>query len=87
VKLFDYLSYSRPLVVTDCREQARIVRDAGAGVVTDDSAGAIASGLERVASAGAGGIAQWSANAAAAAEAASWSARASRIVQLLTELR
>ena len=87
VKLFDYLSYSRPLVVTDCREQARIVRDAGAGVVTDDSAGAIASGLERVASAGAGGITEWSANAAAAAVAASWSTRASRIVQLLAELR
>ena len=40
VKLFDYLSYGRPLLVTDCREQARVVREAGAGeIIPDDPAG------------------------------------------------
>ena len=87
VKLFDYLSYARPLVVTDCREQARIVRDADAGLVTGDTVDEIADGLRRVVAAGPDELARWSANASAAAERASWAERAARIVRELTELR
>lgn len=87
IKLFDYLSYGRPLVVTDCLEQARVVRDADAGVVTDDSVAGLAAGLERVAAADADETARWSANATAAARAASWAGRASEIVELLRALR
>ena len=31
IKVMEYLAYDRPLVVTDCLEQAAIVRDAGGG--------------------------------------------------------
>lgn len=87
VKLFDYLSYVRPLIVTDCREQAQVVRESDAGLVAGDAVDDIARAIEQVASAPANRIAEWSSNAAAAARAASWSGRASRIVDLLTELR
>ena len=85
VKLFDYLSYGRPLIVTDCREQARVVRESDAGIVTGDAVDEIARAIEQVASAPADRVADWSSNAAAAARAASWSGRASRIVDLLAE--
>jgi hypothetical protein len=86
VKLFDYLSYGRPLIVTDCREQAQVVRESDAGIVTGDAVDEIARAIEQVASAPADRVAEWSSNAASAARAASWSGRASRIVDLLAEL-
>jgi glycosyltransferase involved in cell wall biosynthesis len=46
VKLFDYLSYGRPLLVTDCREQARVVREAGAGMVVPDDPAGMAAAIE-----------------------------------------
>jgi glycosyltransferase involved in cell wall biosynthesis len=87
VKLFDYLSYGRPLVVTDCREQAQVVRGSNAGIVTGDGVEDIARAIEQVAAAPAERVAEWSSNAAEAARAASWSGRAARIVNLLAELR
>ena len=87
VKLFDYLSYGRPLIVTDCREQAQVVRASDAGIVTGDAVEEVARAIEHVASAPADRVAEWSSNAAAEARAASWSGRASRIVGLLAELR
>ena len=42
IKLFDCLSYGRPLLVTDCTEQARVIADADAGIVTRDDPEAIA---------------------------------------------
>ena len=47
IKLFDYLSYGRPLLVTDCTEQARVVTDADAGLVTRDDPAAMAEALVR----------------------------------------
>ena len=87
VKLFDYLSYGRPLIVTDCREQARVVRESDAGVVTGDAVDDLARSIQGVVSAAPARIAEWSANAAAAALEASWSIRARRILDLLAELR
>lgn len=83
IKLFDYLSYGRPLLVTDCTEQARVVREADAGLVTDDDPDALADAIARLVSAGGDQLDRWSANARRAAENASWSERAHRILELL----
>ena len=84
IKLFDYLSYGRPLIVTDCTEQARVVAEADAGIVASDDPPALAAAIARVASAKPEQIARWSSGAAAAARTASWEDRARRIVNVLT---
>ena len=84
IKLFDYLSYGRPLLVTDCTEQARVVTDADAGIVTRDDPAALAEGIVSLAATAPQRIAQWSRNAIAAARAASWEDRARHIVSILT---
>ncbi len=84
IKLFDYLSYGCPLLVTDAAEQARVVTDADAGIVTHDDPGSLADGFVRMATAAPEQIALWSGNASAAARAASWEDRARRIVNILT---
>lgn len=87
IKVMEYLSYGRPLVVTGCTEQARIVRDADAGIVVGDSVEDLAAGLAKLVAAPDAEIDRWSANAVAAAEAASWANLARRIVTLLGEFR
>lgn len=83
IKLFDYLSYGRPLLVTDCLEQARVVRDADAGIISADAPDALAAAIARLAKAPAAQLDTWSRNAHVAARAASWSARAGTIRDLL----
>lgn len=83
IKVMEYLAYGRPLLVTDCTEQARIVRDADAGLVVADRPDAMADGLARLVTATPEELERWSTNATAAAEAASWSRRADRILELL----
>jgi glycosyltransferase involved in cell wall biosynthesis len=83
IKVMEYLSYGRPLVVTDCTEQARIVGDADAGIVVNDDAVSLADGLRRLAAAQPDEIERWSANATAAAERSSWAARAQAILSAL----
>ena len=83
IKLFDYLSYGRPLLVTDCTEQARVVTDADAGLVTRDDPAAMAEALVRLATASEADVARWSANAVAAARAASWEDRARAVLNAL----
>lgn len=85
IKLFDYLSYGRPILATDCTEQARVVTDAGAGIVTGDSVPALADAITRFASASPDELDRWSANAHDAARGASWEHRARRIVDVLGE--
>lgn len=85
IKVMEYLSYGRPLLVTDCVEQARIVRDADAGIVVADDVEPLADGLRHLVTAPPGTIDRWSANAMAAAERASWGRRAQRIVELLLD--
>ncbi len=87
IKVMEYLSYGRPVVATSCHEQARIIRDADAGLVVDDSVDGLAAGLERLVAASGEEIDRWSANAAAAAAASSWAALAGRIVAELAALR
>lgn len=83
VKLFDYLSYARPLLVTDCPEQASVVREAGVGLVTSDDESAIGEGLLQLTAAGASSLDSWSENARRAAIANSWRSRATRILETL----
>lgn len=83
IKLFDYLSYGRPLIVTECIEQARIVREATAGIVVHDSVEALSAGFVRLAQADAARLDAWSANAAEAARQSAWSLRARQIVATL----
>lgn len=83
IKLFDYLAYGRPLLVTNCLEQAAIVREAGCGIVTDDSVAALAAGIGELLAADEATREQWSANASRAARRHSWGSRAARIVDLL----
>ena len=87
VKLYDYLSYGRPLLVTDCAEQARVVAAAGAGFVTGDSVDAIAAGVRRLAGATPAELDAWSDAATVAAREASWAARARDIVEVLRAAR
>jgi glycosyltransferase involved in cell wall biosynthesis len=82
VKLYEYLSYGRPLLVTDCTEQARVVADAGAGIVTPDEPTAMADAIGRMAGAGRAQLDEWSMRAHVAARAASWERRAAHIVEL-----
>ena len=42
IKVFEYLSYLKPMLVTNCTETARIVSDNGIGWVVEDDCGAIA---------------------------------------------
>lgn len=83
IKLFDYLAYGRPLLVTDCREQARVVREADAGLVVEGTADGLASGIMSLFSTAGGERERWSANACAAAERHGWDRRAASIVELL----
>ena len=87
IKLFDYLSYGRPLLVTACDEQARVVRDADAGIVSADDAGSLADSLTELSAAGSPVLDRWSDNARRAAIASSWGHRAADIVAVLENLR
>jgi hypothetical protein len=87
VKLFDYLSYGRPLLVTDCAEQAAVVREAHAGVIVGDDPEQLAEGVRRIASAPGDELDRWSYAAHAAASVASWRSRAERVVEWLRNAR
>jgi glycosyltransferase involved in cell wall biosynthesis len=87
VKLMEYLSYGRPIVTTDCTETARIVGEAGAGVVVADDAAGLADGLRRVATMRAEERSKLGAAAEAAARANSWHARARQVLELLSRDR
>lgn len=84
IKLFDYLAYGRPLLVTDCTEQARVVANADAGFVTSDDPSGMAEAITRLASASVDQLDAWSGNAHTAARDASWSVRAHAILEVLT---
>ncbi|MGH2444667.1 MAG: glycosyltransferase, partial [Candidatus Limnocylindria bacterium] len=83
IKVMEYLSYGRPLIVTDCTEQARIVREADCGLVVADTDAAFADAITALFAAPASQVDRWAANAHAAAVKASWSSRARTIVRTL----
>jgi len=45
VKLFDYMSFGKPLVVTNCAEMAKLVNDCNCGLVVEDTPEDIACGI------------------------------------------
>jgi glycosyltransferase involved in cell wall biosynthesis len=83
VKLFDYLSYGRPLLVTDCIEQAAVVRRADAGIVTAGDVDAMADAILRLAGAETAELASWATNARRAALDNAWERRARQILGAL----
>jgi hypothetical protein len=83
IKVMEYLSYGRPLIVTDCLEQARIVREADAGIIVGDTVDEMAAGIERLLTADSAELDRWSAHAAEAAMRSSWASRAREIVAIL----
>jgi glycosyltransferase involved in cell wall biosynthesis len=84
IKVMEYLSYGRPLVVTDCTEQASIVTDADAGIVVQATVDGMATGLLGLLESDPAQVDAWSANAASAALRNSWRSRAERILSLAT---
>lgn len=48
IKLFDYISFGKPVVVTDCEEQARYVNELDCGLVVEDRVERIAAGILRL---------------------------------------
>jgi glycosyltransferase involved in cell wall biosynthesis len=83
IKLFEYLGYGRPLIVTDATETAAIVREAGCGVVVPDSIEGLADGIATVVAAGPDQLSAWGEAARSAATANSWDVRAARVLELL----
>ncbi|HEX2222489.1 MAG TPA: glycosyltransferase [Candidatus Limnocylindria bacterium] len=83
IKVLEYLSYARPLIVTDCTEQAAIVRSTGSGVVVEDSADGLARGITEVFSAPPAQVEAWSVAARRAAEENSWARRAGHVLEIL----
>ncbi len=83
IKLMDYLSYGRPLLVTDCSEQARIVRAADAGLVVPDEVDDMAGAIGRLATASREELDAFGAAAQRAATANSWHARAQQVLDVL----
>ena len=83
IKVMEYLAYGRPLLVTDCTEQARIVREADAGIVVADTVESMTDGLRRLAAAPDAELDRWAARATDAALASSWEHRARQIVDII----
>lgn len=83
IKLMEYLSYGRPLIVTPRRETARLVADSGSGLVVGDAPQALADGIQRLLAADTATREAWGRAAQAAALANTWDERAERIVRAL----
>jgi glycosyltransferase involved in cell wall biosynthesis len=83
IKVMDYLSYGRPLLVTDCSEQARIVRSAGAGLVVGDSVDELAGGIGELMAARPERLDAYSEAARRAALEHAWDLRARTVLKLL----
>lgn len=83
VKLYDYLSFGRPLLVTDCTEQALVVTGADCGLVTGDDSAQLADGIAQLMSAGTEQRQAWGRNAHAAALSNSWRERARQVLSVL----
>jgi glycosyl transferase family 1 len=87
VKVMDYMSYGRPMLVTDCTETARIVRTAGSGLVVADTAAALADGIAGLFTETPERLERYAEAARAAAIANSWNSRAAAVVATLLELK
>ena len=83
IKVLEYLSYGRPILATDATEQARLLREAGAGIVVPDTADGLVDGIHRLVSATPEQLDDWSEAARVAAKRHSWHARAAHVLEIL----
>ncbi len=83
IKLFEYLGYQRPMIVTDAVETAAVVDAARCGIVVHDTAEGLANGMLAMAGAPPDQLAAWGEAAGSAAAANSWDERAARVLELL----
>jgi glycosyltransferase involved in cell wall biosynthesis len=84
IKLWDYLSYGKPIVATQVTETVRLLEAAGAGIVTPDTAEGLADGIVRMLTED--GLAERCAAAArayAVDPANTWDARACTVLETL----
>ena len=84
IKLWDYLSYGKPIVATRVTETVRLLEAAGAGLVTPDTADGLAEGIVRMLTED--GLAERCAAAArayAVDPANTWDARAATVLETL----
>jgi glycosyltransferase involved in cell wall biosynthesis len=84
IKLWDYLSYGKPIVATQVTETTRLLEASGAGIVTPDTAEGLAEGIVRMLTED--GLAERCAAAARAytvAPANTWDARARTVLETL----
>lgn len=86
VKMFDYMSFGRPLVVTACRDAATLVDKLEAGLVVEDTVDSLAQGIIRLLE-DPGLAARLGQNGYRAIQAAhSWPHRAARLLQMIETL-
>ena len=86
IKAMDYLSYGRPMLVTDCRETARLVDEAKSGLIVSDTASALADGAMTLFAAGDETLNAYSQAGHAAAAANGWPVRARQLLSALDVL-
>lgn len=85
VKLYEYLSFNLPMVVTDCFETARFVRDNQLGLVTESDAGRFAEGISMLAADVSLRQAMRSRASCVLADGNLWVDRARQVIRDLTE--
>jgi glycosyltransferase involved in cell wall biosynthesis len=84
IKVMEYLSYGRPLLVTDCTEQARIVEQTKSGWVVPATGEGFARGICDVFAADEMRLDELSAAAREGARVNSWRARAEQVLHVLS---
>lgn len=84
IKVMEYLSYGRPLLVTDCTEQARIVEETRSGWVVPATGDGLADGIGQVFRADETRLDELSEAAREGARVNSWRARAEQVLNVLS---
>ena len=88
IKVMNYLSYGRPMLVTPCREIARFVEENQLGLVVDDNPESMAEGIRRLFTADLDELNRMGQNALRAVrEKHSWRHRAQQILGTFEEIR
>ncbi|MGH7453875.1 MAG: glycosyltransferase, partial [bacterium] len=85
-KLFDFMSYGRPLVVTTCRNTAMLVNELEAGLIVEDNAKALARGIMRLIEDPDLAVRLGSNGYRTIQTAHSWSHRAKQLLQMIEEI-
>lgn len=86
VKIFEYLSYLKPVLVTDCVETGKIVRDNHIGWVVNDDVNSIAQKIEYLYY-NKHEIAQLTKDCAIARQKNTWQVRAKMVINILEQYR